>query len=168
MTSTRPLELQVITDDLTGLFNRRYLNEKLNEITNVCRKTKDHFALVMLDMDHFKEVNDNYGHDEGDKALIWISEILRNSIRSEDIIIRFAGDEFFLILPGAGIKEAHLVSERIYRNIRSNPFRGSRGQVSVDVGISGGIAIFPDDAGSVEEIFKAADNGLYLAKEEGT
>ena len=167
MTSTRPLELQVITDDLTGLFNRRYLNEKLNEITNVCRKTKDHFALVMLDMDHFKEVNDNYGHDEGDKALIWISEILRNSIRSEDIIIRFAGDEFFLILPGAGIKEAQLVSERIYRNIRSNPFRGSRGQVSVQVGISGGIAIFPDDAGSVEEIFKAADNGLYLAKEEG-
>ncbi len=167
MTSNRPLELQVITDDLTGLFNRRYLNEKLNEITSVCRKTKDHFALVMLDMDHFKEVNDNYGHDEGDKALIWISEILRNSIRSEDIIIRFAGDEFFLILPGAGIKEAHLVSERIYRNIRSNPFRGSRGQVSVEVGISGGIAIFPDDAGSVEEIFKAADNGLYLAKEEG-
>lgn len=167
MITGKPLELQVITDDLTGLFNRRFLNEKLSAVIEESKTRGDYFALVMLDMDRFKEVNDNFGHDEGDKALLWIADILRNSVRSGDVVIRFAGDEFFLILPGSKIREALAVSERIYNNIRQNPFKGSRGQVTVPVGISGGIAIFPDDASSVESILKSADLGLYLAKEQG-
>lgn len=167
MTPNPPLELQVITDDLTGLYNRRYLNIKLREETERSERQKTRFGLIMLDLDHFKEVNDNYGHDEGDQALLWIADILCRSVRKCDFVIRFAGDEFFLILPGAGIKESRVIARRIYANIEHNPFRGSRGQVTVPVGISGGIAIFPDDAASVSDLMKASDRGLYLAKEQG-
>lgn len=168
MKDTNNLERQVITDDLTGLYNRRYLNVKLREETErALHAKKAHFGLIMLDLDHFKDINDTFGHQEGDQALLWISNILKLSVRECDIIIRFAGDEFFIILPGAGLNESRAVSERIYSNISKKPFKGSLNQVDLPVGISGGIAIFPDDASTIDDLIKSVDGGLYLAKEKG-
>ena len=167
MSNRDSLELQVITDDLTGLYNRRYLKNKLREETEKSLNEKSSFGLIMLDLDHFKEVNDNYGHFEGDQALLWITRILKSSVRECDFVVRFAGDEFFLILPSANLKEAENIAKRIYENISKLPFKGSKAQVAVPVGISGGIAIFPEDAASVDSLMSSADSGLYMAKEQG-
>lgn len=161
------LEQQVVTDDLTGLYNRRYLNMRLRQEAAHSIETQSHFSLLMLDLDHFKEVNDTYGHSEGDQALLWVSDILKQSVRSEDVVIRFAGDEFFVILPHAGKAESEAVAERIYKLILQNPFRGSCEQVRTVLGISAGLALFPEDASSPEELIRSADKGLYLAKEQG-
>ncbi|MBN2145665.1 MAG: diguanylate cyclase [Candidatus Aureabacteria bacterium] len=161
------LETQVLTDDLTGLYNRRYLNLRLQQEIERSRKKGLSFCLVMMDLDHFKEVNDTYGHREGDQALLWFSDILRQSVRSRDIVIRFAGDEFFLILPDTSLNEAKTVVQRVFSSLLSNPFKGTKNHVKVMVGTSCGIAIFPDDAACVEDLIQSADKGLYLAKEKG-
>jgi diguanylate cyclase (GGDEF)-like protein len=161
------LEQQVVTDDLTGLYNRRYLNMRLRQETEHCIQTHSHFGLLMLDLDHLKEVNDTYGHSEGDQALLWVSQILKQSVRLEDVVIRFAGDEFFIILPNAGQAECKAVTKRIYTLISQNPFRGSSQQVQISLGVSAGLALFPEDAFSPEELIRSADKGLYLAKEQG-
>lgn len=161
------MQNKLYTDDLTGLYNRRFFNQCLSEETD--RSIKKHltFALVMLDMDHFKEINDQYGHLEGDQALVWMAGILKRSVRQGDVIIRFAGDEFFLILPGATKKEALTVTQRIYSTINDNPFKGFKQQVDIPVNVSGGVAFFPQDANTPESLIKLADQGLYLAKERG-
>jgi diguanylate cyclase (GGDEF)-like protein len=161
------LEAQVVTDDLTGLYNRRYLNLRLQQEIERSQKRGVSFCLAMLDLDHFKDVNDTYGHSEGDQALLWFANILRQSVRARDILIRFAGDEFFLILPETSLNEAMTVANRVLNTLTSNPFKGTRNQVHVHVGTSCGMAIFPDDAVTVDDLIQSADKGLYLAKEKG-
>jgi diguanylate cyclase (GGDEF)-like protein len=122
-------------------------------------------SLVMIDIDHFKKVNDTFGHPEGDKVLREIASLLKASVRKKDTVARYGGEEFILILPDAGIEEALMIAERIRRLVENGPFEVGRAQVNLTVSL--GISNFPNHrAKSKEELVQMADQALYDAKRE--
>jgi diguanylate cyclase (GGDEF)-like protein len=155
-----------IYDTLTHLYNRRHLDQVLEEEFRNATLSKQPLAIVMVDIDHFKPINDHYGHDEGDKALIHIASILKGALRNYDIVSRFGGEEFLVILPKTMMKDAVVIAERIRRSVETTPL--SVGDETVYLTISLGVAaipaILPD---SKEEFIKCADTALYEAKDKG-
>jgi diguanylate cyclase (GGDEF)-like protein len=163
----KKLRQLVLMDDLTGLFNRRYFRLRLNEEEKRCRKHGNKFSLIMVDVNRFKEINDEHGHLAGDRILVQIGRLLRDSIRGEDIVCRWAGDEFVVIMPEAGEKDARKVVRRISSNLRSFPWK-DRCQVPVsEVSLSLGYTVFPEDADDLAALIQNADRALYAAKEQG-
>jgi diguanylate cyclase (GGDEF)-like protein len=155
-----------IYDTLTGLFNRRYFDERLGSETQKSFYSGTPISLVMVDIDHFKKVNDTFGHTEGDQVLCKISSLLKNSIRKKDTVARYGGEEFILILPEAGLEAAFVISERIRRVVENTSFE--IGQAQVHLTISMGISNFPNHrAKSKDELVKMADQALYDAKRGG-
>jgi diguanylate cyclase (GGDEF)-like protein len=153
-------------DTLTGLYNRRYFDERLTLETQKAFRGGTFLALIMVDIDHFKKVNDTFGHTEGDKVLREISYLLRTSVRKKDVVARYGGEEFVLILPDAGTDESLAIAERIRRTVEKTPFEV--GAVQLKLTISLGISRFPDDRpGSKEELVRMADLALYDAKRGG-
>lgn len=153
------LERLVITDDLTGLFNRRYFYQKMEEEMVRAKRQNGKLSLILLDLDHFKEYNDTFGHLEGDKALKEAGKIILSSIRDKvDSGCRYGGDEFAVILPGADKKHASDVAGRIQKSVRKKKMG--------NVGISAGIVEY-DHKSNVNDFIKAADNALYKAKKQG-
>ena len=154
-------------DDLTGLYNRRYLYQclpaELKEVKNLSKE----LSLFMIDVDTFKEVNDTYGHLCGDKILMEIAQILQKSFREGDIVVRYAGDEFVAILPGAQEDIAVNIAKRVVQQIDGNPFRENEGETSIHVTISIGLAVFPHDAQDPEKLIYQADRALYSSKRSG-
>jgi two-component system cell cycle response regulator len=151
------LERLVITDDLTGLFNRRYFYQKIAEEIVRAKRQNGKLSLILLDLDCFKKHNDTFGHLEGDKALKESGSIILSSIRDKvDSGCRYGGDEFAIILPGADKKHASNVAGRIERSIREKKIG--------NIGISAGIAEYDDYESSMEDFIKIADNALYEAK----
>ncbi len=153
------------TDGLTGLYNHRTFQEKLKEELERARRFKHKVALVMFDIDHFKEFNDTYGHLKGDEMLQRVACIMTDNIRTIDFAARYGGEEFALILPEVSYEGALVVAERIREKVEKHRLK-INGQ-SVSVTISGGIAIYPDDATSREELIEKADKALYLSKRTG-
>lgn len=152
-----------VKDDLTCLYNTRFFHEMLErEIKRALRKNRE-LSLIFIDMDHFKEVNDNYGHLYGSMLLKEVAEIIRATIRSIDIPIRYGGDEFVIILPETTKEQAGLVAERILNNIRNNTFLSEEG-LSLKLTASIGYANFPEDAKNKEELVVKADNAMYKVK----
>ena len=155
------LELISSTDPLTGLFNRRKFSEILkSELECECRSNIE-LSLVLCDIDNFKQINDSYGHNAGDKVLMAFSRLIAESLRKTDVVARWGGEEFLILLPDTSIELAISIAEKLRVKIAEYPFE----QVGV-VTASFGVATFmPED--SEEDLFGRADSALYKAKERG-
>ena len=155
-----------IYDTLTGLYNRRYFEERFGVDAQKAFYGGTPLSLVMVDIDLFKKVNDTFGHTEGDRVLFQISSLLKSSVRKKDTVARYGGEEFILILPEAGLEESFVIAERIRRLVESTPFEVAGAQVNLT--LSMGISNFPSHrAKSKEELVKMADQALYDAKRGG-
>jgi diguanylate cyclase (GGDEF)-like protein len=155
-----------IYDTLTNLYNRRYFDERLEVEAQKSFFSDTSLSLVMVDIDHFKRVNDTFGHTEGDKVLCEIASLLKGSVRKKDTVARYGGEEFILILPEAGLEESSVISERIRRLVESTPFEVGQAQINLTVSL--GISNFPSHhARTKEELVKMADLALYDAKRGG-
>jgi diguanylate cyclase (GGDEF)-like protein len=150
-------------DKLTGTYTRKYMEELLSYQIDLTEETNGKFSVIMLDLDHFKQVNDRYGHQTGDKVLKETCEIIRNSIREEDVCCRYGGEEFVVVLPEADSKEALNVAERIRIQVQEAKILGE----STPVTISMGIATYPVHAQWKQELIEKADQALYVCKETG-
>jgi diguanylate cyclase (GGDEF)-like protein len=160
------LQEQAITDPLTGLLNRRYLREYLpRELTRATRDGAP-VALIMMDLDYFKRVNDTFGHEAGDLVLREIGALLRNNIRGSDIACRFGGEEFVIVLPGSALEVARKRAEAIRAATRHLNLT-YHGQPVGTLTASFGVALFPDHAANPESLLRAADEALYGAKGSG-
>jgi len=160
------LREQSIRDSLTGLFNRRFMQESLNrELLRAKRKTRP-LALVFLDLDHFKRFNDTFGHDAGDKVLCSLAEALRGHYRADDVVCRFGGEEFAIILPESTAQEAAKRSEALRDAVKQLrvPYEG---RILDGITLSMGIAAFPEHASNEEDLLRLADSALYQSKSKG-
>lgn len=152
-----------IKDDLTCLYNTRFFHEMLDrEIKRSMRKRRE-LSLIFMDMDHFKDVNDTYGHLCGSKLLKEVANIIIGSVRSIDVPIRYGGDEFVIILPETDKNQAEQVAKRILYNVRNFVFLKEE-NINVKLTASIGFATFPDDAKDKTELVKKADNAMYKVK----
>jgi diguanylate cyclase (GGDEF)-like protein len=160
-------EQLAITDPLTGLYNRRFLEDRLHEEFSRGERQQQNFCIILADLDSFKIYNDICGHLAGDNALRKTAEILRRSAREMDIVTRYGGEEFCLILPGTSKKESVFVGERIRRAIEAESFPGEShlplGRLTISIGVS----TFPADGVTANELIHAADLALYSAKQSG-
>ena len=161
------LEKLSITDPLTGLYNRRLLENRLEEEISRSQRQDQKFSVIMADLDHFKVYNDVLGHLSGDKALKKVAELMRSTAREMDVVTRYGGEEFCLVLPGAGKQESLFVAERLRRAIEAANFPGESHLPQGRLTISLGISAFPDDGNTPELLLHAADLALYRAKHNG-
>ncbi|SFU31859.1 diguanylate cyclase (GGDEF) domain-containing protein [Nitrosospira multiformis] len=159
------LETLSITDSLTGLYNRNKLDAILTDQLARFKRTHRPFALLMLDIDHFKTLNDTYGHITGDKILAKVAQILLQSIRSIDYAARYGGDEFIIILVETYIDQAVKTAERIRAHVENLTYRAGKSAISITVSI-GVVECQPDDS-TTTAVFSRADNALYEAKRAG-
>jgi len=160
------LKKQSIKDALTGLYNRRYLEEILPKILASAKRKKTKIGFLMIDIDYFKKVNDTYGHDAGDSVLKGVSNIVLNTIRESDIAVRFGGEEFLVILTDLQNKEDLLkVAEKIRKIIENSKFTTNKAIIKKTVSI--GAALYPEMCNKEWECIKYADLALYNAKNNG-
>jgi len=160
------LRNQSIRDPLTGLYNRRYLEEMLERETRRAVRSEQGLGVLMLDLDHFKKFNDTYGHDAGDTVLRETASFLLKSVRAEDIVCRFGGEEFLVILPQANLKVSQARAERIRSKLRELTVL-HQGQPLGMVTVSVGVAELPRHGTTPKELIEAADAALYRAKKAG-
>ena len=160
------LRRQAIRDPLTGLFNRRYMEESLGRELHRALRNRQPLAVMMLDLDHFKRFNDAAGHAAGDALLKELGALLERSTRNEDIACRYGGEEFTVILPGMPLELGRRRAEEMRAAMKATPVE-YRGQSLGAVTLSVGVAAAPDHGGTAEEILQAADEALYQAKEGG-
>ncbi|MGD0827011.1 MAG: PAS domain S-box protein [Desulfobaccales bacterium] len=158
------LRNQAIRDSLTGLFNRRYLEETLDRELSRSKRQGSPLGVIMLDLDHFKEYNDAYGHTAGDELLISLGELIQKQVRREDIACRYGGEEFLLIMPGAPLEVALNRAKELNRSVKNLHTRNTSLK---PITISAGVAIFPDHGDAGKEVIRAADAALYRAKAKG-
>ncbi|GAB4256542.1 MAG: diguanylate cyclase [Deferrisomatales bacterium] len=166
-TQSRELRKISITDPLTGLLNRRYFQERLAEEVDRATRHGHPMSLIMIDIDHFKAYNDTNGHPAGDKALVLVGRALRSSIRTIDVVSRFGGEEFAVILPETRKQEAMEIGERIRVEIERLYFPGEEALPGGRLTISLGVAGFPEDARDLKTLIQQADRALYQAKARG-
>ncbi|MBO8126412.1 MAG: diguanylate cyclase [Firmicutes bacterium] len=161
------LEALAVTDGLTGLANRRHMEEILRREFARAERYQLVLSVVLLDVDHFKQYNDNNGHQAGDKLLQRISGVLKECIREVDIAARYGGEEFLLILPETGRGDAFAVAERIREKVNTLSAPGAEKQPLGCLSVSCGVASYPQDARGPEQLVKCADTALYQAKARG-
>ena len=160
------LRNQSIRDPLTGLFNRRYMEESLEREMSRATRDKGSVAIIMLDIDHFKEFNDTFGHQAGDAALRSLGDFLKKTTRGQDIICRYGGEEFALVFGGSSVEGALERAEALRERIKHLEIQYA-GQLLGTITVSMGIALFPDHGLTVAEVLRGADQALYCAKREG-
>jgi|GEM_PF-1330317 len=158
------IKQQTFLDDLTGLYNARYLKYALNNSIQKCKTSEDSFAVMFIDVDHFKKVNDGNGHLVGSDFLVAIGRTIRNAVRGIDPVFRYGGDEFVVILNDSTTDGAIEIAERIRRNVERRVFliHGRRLNTTVSIGI----ASYPQHAQDCETLLKLADEAMYHAKKE--
>ncbi len=155
-----------VTDDLTQLYNSRYLSQVLRRETKRASRSGRPLSLLFIDLDGFKGINDTHGHLFGSRALIEAASVIRQSARETDVVARFGGDEFALILPDTGSEGAVSVGERIRERINEFHFLTDDG-LDIHLTVSVGVATLPDVAASAEGLVQAADEAMYHVKEHG-
>jgi diguanylate cyclase (GGDEF)-like protein len=155
-----------VTDDLTQLYNSRYLNQVLRREVKRASRSGRPLSLLFIDLDGFKAVNDTHGHLAGSAALVEAADVIRRSARETDVVARFGGDEFALILPDTGSEGAAAVGDRVRERIDAHSFLKSKG-LDIHMTVSVGVATLPDVAASAEELVRAADVAMYRVKESG-
>ena len=162
---TTELERLGITDGLTGIYNRRFFDQILPSEISRCHRLGAQVALLMLDIDHFKRFNDRFGHPAGDEALRTLVQTLGQRLRAMDFAVRYGGEEFAVVLPGADRDSALAAAERLRSAVESATFGPSDNSDQLTVSI--GVAVYPEDADDAFSLLAAADAALYAAKEAG-
>jgi diguanylate cyclase (GGDEF)-like protein len=160
-------QLMSITDPLTGLLNRRYLEERLTEELNRSRRYNYSMSCLMIDIDDFKKYNDTNGHQAGDLALKITAHSLKAALRSADIACRYGGEEFCILLPQTSVSEAGVIAERMRLKVTETEYPHGKSQPMGTVSISIGISTFGRHIDTAESIIAAADRALYKAKRHG-
>ncbi|MDX1975644.1 MAG: PleD family two-component system response regulator [Rickettsiales bacterium] len=156
-----------VTDGLTGLYNRHYLNTHLENMVKQAVKNGKNLGLMIMDMDHFKSVNDTYGHDVGDQVLKQLAEIIIKMSRSTDLAARFGGEEFVILMPEADPQSALNAANRMREMVESTPFKISSEPHELKKTISIGVSNIHSEGDSAEALLKRADEALYSAKKSG-
>jgi two-component system cell cycle response regulator len=156
-----------ITDPLTGLHNRRYMESHLATLAEQAALRGKPVSLMMLDIDYFKSVNDDYGHDAGDDVLREFAVRIRKSIRGIDLACRYGGEEFVIVMPETDLHVAGMVAERVRRAIAGEPFAIEKGARRIDVTISIGLSVLDRKGDPMADVMKRADQALYRAKRDG-
>lgn len=164
------LEQESITDPLTGVYNRRYLDRRLEEEINRAKRYDLPLSILLIDIDRFKQVNDTYGHQVGDSLLIHLSKVILSHIRTSDVAARYGGDELLILAQNATLDSATTLAERLRQNVEedqpelsSDPDEEQDFRVTVSIGIAG----LGPDITDAESLVKYADEALYRAKQEG-
>ncbi|SFV75059.1 diguanylate cyclase/phosphodiesterase (GGDEF & EAL domains) with PAS/PAC sensor(s) [hydrothermal vent metagenome] len=155
-----------LRDGMTGLYNRRFLDEVIDKIMHQAKRNNTTYTIMMLDVDFFKKVNDTYGHDVGDKVIVAIGKILKESIRESDLAIRYGGEEFVVMLENATDEGAMEVAKKIHTTFAQTVFEVGDGK-TMQKTMSIGIAKYPRDSESIWQCIKLADTALYVAKTTG-
>ena len=155
-----------VTDDMTGLYNRRYFDRHLGVMLGKAQSQDRDMALMILDIDHFKAVNDTHGHDIGDAVLKEFAARLKRNIRGVDLACRFGGEEFVVLMPDTDYRQAELVAERVRQSIAERPFEVGAGR-PLSVTVSAGVTLNETASDTPETLVKRADVALYRAKREG-
>ena len=156
-------ELRAATDALTGLPNQRAIQDTLKRMVAQAARTLNPLAALLVDLDHFKQINDVYGHDRGDEVLAAVGVALGNLPRDADFVGRYGGEEFLLLLPSTDREGAMRVAEAVRVAIAAITIVGVEHPITASVGV----AILPDDGGDSVSLFRAADRALYAAKKNG-
>jgi diguanylate cyclase (GGDEF)-like protein len=160
------LKMQSVRDPLTGLFNRRYMEESLErELRRAVRKNAS-LGILMIDVDHFKSLNDTFGHEAGDAVLRSLGMLLQNHFRAEDIVCRYGGEEFTVILPDTGKEAARQRSSELCQAVKQMLVQ-HRGMPLRSISLSIGVAIFREHGTTAASLIGAADSALYMAKQQG-
>ena len=162
-----------LTDSLTGINNRRFFDQRLNEEISRSKRTASPLTYLLLDIDFFKKINDNYGHQTGDRVLIDVADIIKSQLRDTDVLARYGGEEFSVLLTNTSIDDALIIAERIREQVASMQYQHNNEQ-SITVTISIGMSELhivnkntEDNTDIIQELFTQADTALYVAKENG-
>jgi len=161
----KDIETLAITDGLTGVYTRRYFIERFDEEIKRSALRHSNLAFLMIDADHFKAINDQHGHLTGDQVLKEISTIIQENVREIDIVGRFGGEEFCVVLPDTDMEGSRVVAERIRRSTEKRLIKAYDNTIRVTLSI--GVAIYPSDGKLLEELMDKADWALYRAKSQG-
>jgi diguanylate cyclase (GGDEF)-like protein len=160
------LRAQAVRDPLTGLYNRRFMEESLIRELSRAERKNTNLGVVMIDIDHFKKFNDRFGHEAGDLVLAGISSLIRSHIRSSDIACRYGGEEFIVVLPDTSRGSAMERAEQLTREISQYRLE-YQGQLLDPISVSMGVAIYPDHGQDWQILLRLADQALYKAKDLG-
>lgn len=153
-------------DDLTELYNPRYLKIVVNKEIKKANTNKTQFSILFLDLDHFKEVNDTYGHLIGGQILCEVAKVLKNSVRNADVVVRYGGDEYVIVLFNTDRTKAEIIAERIRKNIENHIFLGREGY-RIHLTACIGVSTFPEDGRTYKKLIESADKSMYIGKNEG-
>jgi diguanylate cyclase (GGDEF)-like protein len=160
------LEEMASVDSLTGLHNRRVFVELAEQILANAQRYNKYFSVVIMDIDFFKKINDNYGHSVGDKTLRMIAELLKTKVRKSDVLARYGGEEFILLLPDTNVQEAYEVAESI-RSVVETFVLSVDVEINISCTLSLGVAQYHNGTTSLSEVVRLADEALYRAKDNG-
>jgi diguanylate cyclase (GGDEF)-like protein len=161
-------ERESLSDPLTGLANRRFLQEILLRELRRAQRSNQPFALMIVDIDHFKVVNDTYGHNAGDEMLEQLAGIMLSSVRATDFVVRYGGEEFVILLPETRLADAQQVAEKLRKTIGESVMESTaKPGVILTCTVSAGVSMYPVDAASGEGLILKADKALYFAKQHG-
>ncbi len=158
-----------VSDELTSIYNYRYFQARLKEEINRSNRYKFPLGLMMIDLDNFKKYNDTYGHFSGDKMLKKIVGIINKNIRMIDVLCRYGGDEFAVILPNTDMESTGIssVAERIIKKVEQSRFVFGKGKKKIKMSLSIGVVFFPREAKNMKELILFADKAMYKAKKAG-
>lgn len=160
------LKKQASFDYLTKVYNRSFLIKRLEEEIQRAERHNLKFTAIFADIDNFKGFNDSYGHLLGDKLLVDFASVLRQTLRKNDIVGRYGGEEFIVVTPETGKEGGLLLAQKLLEAVQNHKFMGTTGEI-LGITFSAGIATFPDDGKTLEEILEKADVAMYMAKKEG-
>ncbi len=161
------LERETITDSLTGLFNRRYLDRRLNEDIATAHRYSLPLSIMMIDIDHFKPVNDQFGHQAGDRVLVSLGEIISETLRESDYVARYGGEEFLVVAPYTPLLDATELSERLRKQVELASFKLPDVPDEIRLTVSIGVASLGEGIDNIERLVHVADDNLYRAKAAG-
>ncbi len=156
-----------ITDDLTRIFNRRYFNQRFEREIQRAQRYNRALSIIMVDIDFFKQFNDTYGHLVGDEVLRNTARVLEKNLRQADIVARFGGEEFVILLPETNKSKARRVAEKLRSAVEKHRFKAEGNEEKLQITVSLGVASFPEDSLKAENILAHADKALYMAKAAG-
>lgn len=161
------LERLAVTDGLTGLYNYRHFQDRYREEMNLCRRYQHPLAIMLIDLDGFKQVNDTYGHLEGDYLLVQLADVLRHTLRNTELIARYGGDEFVVLMPSTNLQGGVAAANRVLQAVRETRFLDTLGEPRFSITLSIGVAAYPNSTQNPVELLEKTDEALETAKRSG-